>query len=103
MTGMFKSSTRRGAWRVAIILIAAAAGLGACGKRGALEAPTGMEGRFKYPRQYPNRPSVTRLTKPGPESGAKPADAEKPKAENGTPADIKVEKADKAEQDSTGK
>lgn len=96
MTGMFKSSAGR-ATVAAVILIAAAAGLGACGKRGVLEAPPGMEGRFKYPRQYPNRPKVTSLPKP------KPADAEKPKAENGTPADTKVEKADKAEQDSTGK
>lgn len=85
----------------AAILIVAAAGLGACGKRGTLEPPPDMKGKFKYPRQYPDKPVVTSLPKPLPKPKAETA---KPKAETARPAgDGKVEKDDKAEQDSTSK
>lgn len=49
-------------WRRAAVLslvaAALAVSLGACGKRGKLEAPPGEESRYTYPRAYPDPASV---------------------------------------------
>lgn len=64
----------------ALVVLAVAAGLVGCGKRGALEAPPGKESEFKYPRKYPGSPKIEVPIKPA----SAPQDGDKPKAENGS-------------------
>lgn len=69
----------------AVVAFALAAGLGGCGKRGALQPPPGKESEYKYPRKYPGSPKFEPPIKPAsaPKKGDKSDESDKPKAENG--------------------
>ncbi len=52
---------------VILAVLALAVGLGACGKKGRLEAPEGEESAYTYPHFYPARSSVVPSGRPGAE------------------------------------